>query len=410
MRRAFVLAFALIMAAVPVAAQEEQFIQTARIENGWQTNQAINIEKGAIESSPAGAGWLSAQWELMPAETAYFDVAKAMRMRKIRNAWTRKYLSFIPDKYKALGEPGLKMSEEEWAAVWYVDPVPGYPGYFRIESLANGNFLHVEHGKLEVGPIQPNWQSAWWKIPGYVPFDYATPRKARIEKNLAEYDRDAALEGAELRIKAAQMAEQRERQRAQAQANAVRAAEEDRQALLAAKASQDVSLPLPAPNGRGLANVIGNGTEDRSYIRPGDPKRAITNYDVDIDFCHSSLTDTDTTDTLTVEFLGEDGPAGTKTVQGSGACSVFGAAVSTGLHVKLDSYLDVSSVRITTSGGNAFFIDQVHLYRNGTKIVWDGRTDGGGWCLSTDPADYQGSWQSVVSSCSPSYTFSTRAN
>ncbi len=409
MRRWITPAIALIATAAPALSKEEEFIQTSRIENGWQTGQAINVETGAIQSSPAAAGWLSAQWELLPSEVTYFDAALALRMRTIRNAWTKEYLNYVPDKYKALAQPGFYMGKSDAGAVWYIDPVPGYPGYYRIESISKGNFLHVEHGKLEVGPIQPGWQSAWWKLPNYTPFDYATPRKIANQKALAEFDRDAALEEAQRQIKAAELQEQMRRRQAQAQADARRAEDEQYAAIEAAKANQDESLPLAAPNGRGLSNLTGNGSGTTRWVTAA-PNRPITNYDVDIDFCHSSLTDTDTSDTLTVEFIGADGSAGTKTVQGSGACSVFGAAVSTGLHVTLDTYLDVSSVKISTNGSNAFFIDQVHLYRNGTKIVWDGRTDGGGWCLSLDPNDYQGGWQAVVASCSASYTFSSRVN
>lgn len=410
MRRAFLLPLAMLVSVAPAAAKEEEFIQTSRIENGWQISQALNIEKGAIESTPAGPGWLSAQWELLPADVVYFDVAQSLRTRVIRNKWTKEYLNYIPDKYAALAQPGFYMGKSDVGAVWNIDPIPGYPGYYRIESIAKGNFLHVEHGKLEVGPIQPNWQSAWWKLPGYTPFDYATPRRLANEKALAEYARDDALADVAARLKAEGLAEQKRRLQAQAQANARRSDDEEYAALQAAKAANDESLPPPLANGRGLSNVVGNIGDQPTRMVHAAPDRPITNYEVDIDFCHSSLANTDTTDTLSVEFWGADGLAGTQTVQGSGSCSVFGAAVSPGLHVKWDTYLDVSSVKITTNGSNAFFIDQVHLYRNGTKIVWDGRTDGGGWCLSQDPNDYQGGWQAVVASCSASYTFSTRVN
>ncbi len=166
-------------ASFPAHAQDAPVV---RIENGWQTNQALNIEKGVIESTPAGPGWLSAQWELLPSKLALQFGKDGLRRRTIRNVWTKQYLSFAT----AFGAAIFKMSPDEAYSDWLIEPVAGYPGYFRIQSVFLGNYLHVERGKLEVGPIQPNWQSAWWKIPGYVPVDYTAAAAAEMARSVAE--------------------------------------------------------------------------------------------------------------------------------------------------------------------------------------------------------------------------------
>jgi hypothetical protein len=52
------------------------------------------------------------------------------------------------------------------------------------------------------------------------------------------------------------------------------------------------------------------------------------------------------------------------------------------------------------------FIDQVTLYKGNDVVIWEGRNGGNGWCLSTDPNDYVGGWESNVSgSCQSSYSF-----
>ncbi len=69
----------------------------------------------------------------------------------------------------------------------------------------------------------------------------------------------------------------------------------------------------------------------------------------------------------------------------------------------------ITAVRINTDGGDAMLIDQVQVYRDGRKIFWDGRDNGGGYCLSTDAGDTAGGWEAAASGCSKSHTFSNPA-
>ncbi len=137
---------------------------------------------------------------------------------------------------------------------------------------------------------------------------------------------------------------------------------------------------------------------------PPPPGTPANTYRAAIDFCHSDLSDTGTANMIIVEFLGLDGLAGTQVVPGSGSCSAFGAPVSSDLQVEFKTYFDVRAVRISIVGDDAFFVDQVQLFKDGTRIAWDGRTNGGGWCISTDPGDYA-PWSGTTSSCAANYTF-----
>ena len=52
-----------------------------------------------------------------------------------------------------------------WAsAAWTVEPVPG-TGFRRLRNQWKPDqYLHIESGRLQAGPIQPGWQSAMWVI------------------------------------------------------------------------------------------------------------------------------------------------------------------------------------------------------------------------------------------------------
>ncbi|WP_448657370.1 hypothetical protein ACPVPU_07845 [Sphingomonas sp. CJ99] len=129
-----------------------------------------------------------------------------------------------------------------------------------------------------------------------------------------------------------------------------------------------------------------------------------------IDYCHSALSDTGTADALVVTFAftGAD-RLYERRVQGTGSCSVLGAPVSSDLKVEVTSVRELAAVIIENTGGDALFIDEVEVFRDGRKILWDGRDNGGGWCLSTDTNDHLGGWESVVGGCQSARTFNTPA-
>jgi hypothetical protein len=387
-----------VLATIPlsVLAQDAPVV---RIENGWQTHQALNIEKGVIESTPAGPGWLSAQWELLPSKTALHLAKDGLRRRTLRNVWTKQYLTFLG----ASGQSYFAMAPDDGNADWYIDPVPGYPGYFRIQSVTfeSGHYLHVERGKLEVGPIQPNWQSAWWKIPGYVPVDYTAPVAEERARSAARAREELAAASAKMLADEAAAQRRANNDQAQARYQAQQQAQDEADSITAAQSQ--------GSSGRGLGVILGSGKLSQSARVAPQPGTPANTYRAAIDFCHSNLANTGTTELITVEFLGLDGLAGTQTLQGSGNCSALGAPASSDLQVEFKTYFDVRAVRISIGGFDAFFIDQVQLFKDGSRIVWDGRTNGGGWCLSKDPNNYR-DWAAATNICATTYTFNTASN
>ena len=126
-------------------------------------------------------------------------------------------------------------------------------------------------------------------------------------------------------------------------------------------------------------------------------------YRVNVDYCIAGLQDTTSSNNITVDFL-----AGGKIVQrsklGGGGAGCSGEASMTTADI-------ITSVRVNTDGGDGMLIDQVQVFRSGNRIFWDGRDNGGGWCLSTDANDHIGGWEGAVSGgCAKSHSFSNPAN
>jgi len=107
---------------------------------------------------------------------------------------------------------------------------------------------------------------------------------------------------------------------------------------------------------------------------------------VTIDACHSDLDDTDTDNRITVNFWSGSRHIGGKYVDGLSNCG----GNDTAFAVTTD--LDVTHITITTNGGDALFIDELRMYKDGDLIKHEGRDDGNGWCLSTDANDANGDW------------------
>ncbi|QQS40457.1 MAG: hypothetical protein IPM63_13955 [Acidobacteriota bacterium] len=126
-----------------------------------------------------------------------------------------------------------------------------------------------------------------------------------------------------------------------------------------------------------------------------------SDYRVEIDCNHSNVSNSDTGDRISVEFLDPGGRiVGTKYTNGVRNCLVAEAVFT------LSVFVDVSSIVVRTSGNDAFYIDELRFYKDGQLIKHEGRDNGRGWCLSTDSKDSEGAWKDYVSGgCSASVRF-----
>ncbi len=136
----------------------------------------------------------------------------------------------------------------------------------------------------------------------------------------------------------------------------------------------------------------------------------IAAYSAEIDFCHSSLQDTATANNITVEFMSGNAAVGSQVISGSASdCGVFSKGYLTATATVVGKNVD--GIRVSTDGNDGMYIDQVKAYKNGSLFIWEGRDNGGGWCLSTDVNDYTGGWEAVTSGvCAKTQYFNNRAN
>ncbi len=138
-----------------------------------------------------------------------------------------------------------------------------------------------------------------------------------------------------------------------------------------------------------IADAFTDFGQSVQYAFDGNPQE----YTVDIDNCHSGLTGTDTTDTITLYLYDDRGVNFVQTsVAGSGSCSTS---------LSITTATKVTAFALGTSGQNAFYIDDAKMslgksfFKGGTVISHSGRDEGGGWCLSKDPND-GADWRAVM--------------
>ncbi|MBY0393469.1 MAG: hypothetical protein K2Q27_09400 [Novosphingobium sp.] len=151
-------------------------------------------------------------------------------------------------------------------------------------------------------------------------------------------------------------------------------------------------------------------TFDKAEVETfGSAPGATAAYRARIDFCHSAVTDTNTSGNITIDFMKQGAAVASKTINGAVSdCGTFSKGY---LETTINTPVAIDAVRVNTDSGDAMFIDQVEVWRDDIKVFWDGRNDGKGWCISTDPEDFRGGWEDVVStSCQRSWVFNNLAN
>jgi hypothetical protein len=125
-------------------------------------------------------------------------------------------------------------------------------------------------------------------------------------------------------------------------------------------------------------------------------------YRVEIDNCHSDIENEGTGGTITAEFWSGNRNLSTKTKTGLGVyCGIEDIVFSTSVL----AHQNVTHVVLRTNTGDAFYIDELRLFKNGSLNKHYGSDDGSGWCLSTDKEDANTAWKGRVVGCNTSWRF-----
>ncbi len=148
---------------------------------------------------------------------------------------------------------------------------------------------------------------------------------------------------------------------------------------------------------------VKNFTTDGNLFGAGFGKTTYE-YRVEIDACHSDLSNTETGNRITVQFWsGSDRVASIYKDGVSNTCKIWeGNATFT-----YETPRNITHVVVKTNGSDGFYIDELYLYKGGDLKQHHGRDDGSGWCLSTDPSDGSGDWSGKVAggTCKERYQF-----
>ncbi|SNS13784.1 RICIN domain-containing protein [Antarctobacter heliothermus] len=86
--------------------------------------------------------------------------ASAEGLKRLQNRWKPDQMIHIEHGQVQVGQvqPGW------WSAMWSIDPIPG-TNFVRIRNHWKGDqYLHVEHGQVQSGQIQNGWWSAMWTL------------------------------------------------------------------------------------------------------------------------------------------------------------------------------------------------------------------------------------------------------
>jgi cytolysin (calcineurin-like family phosphatase) len=111
-------------------------------------------------------------------------------------------------------------------------------------------------------------------------------------------------------------------------------------------------------------------------------------WKADFDVCHSDLDNEGTNNTITVEFWSGNDRVSSKSKRG-----VSSNCLSGDESFSISSSKNITHILVKTNGDDGFYIDELRLYKDDLLKQHHGRDNGGGWCVSTDPGDAQGSWK-----------------
>jgi len=153
-----------------------------------QRNQIFSLRARGRRSSGGREGWQNIQNRWKPDHllgTATCEHPRVMvyngRMRERRYSFVqwmlepvegspfvriRSRVDFGEDLYLHIEHGRLELGEIEpgwWSAMWTLQPVDD--GFYRIQNRWKPDqYIHIEHGDVEVGQAPPGWWSAMWKF------------------------------------------------------------------------------------------------------------------------------------------------------------------------------------------------------------------------------------------------------
>lgn len=143
--------------------------------------------------------------------------------------------------------------------------------------------------------------------------------------------------------------------------------------------------------------------KERAMEEQIDKLKTGVKFELKLDCHHGSVSKADTTDRITVNFYRGKDIVASSSKSRIDSCGPFD---NDDVFEVQEKQLFFNKFTITTSGNNAFFIDELQLKGSrkfGTKTF--GKDGGRGWCLSTDPSDANGAWRDYVSNCETTKTF-----
>ncbi|HEX3600640.1 MAG TPA: protein kinase [Lacipirellulaceae bacterium] len=117
-------------------------------------NKFINIEHGGVALTPILPGWLSARWILTPANDS-----NGLKTFRFQNQWKPEQCLNVVDGKVQTGPASMDSSND----FWELDPSTGGNVRIKCHTIPTA-YLRVQNSKLELGPIEPDSESADWKI------------------------------------------------------------------------------------------------------------------------------------------------------------------------------------------------------------------------------------------------------
>ncbi|MEM9305224.1 MAG: hypothetical protein AAGE01_24150 [Pseudomonadota bacterium] len=122
------------------------------LQSRWHPEDYLHVEHGAIETSPAEPGWVSARWAQIPVPGTPFV--------RIESLWRMPACLVLTAETLSLAE----RPDEALESHWFVERLKGTP-YVRFRSrVRHDHYLNGEHGSVEACPVEAGWWSSHWRI------------------------------------------------------------------------------------------------------------------------------------------------------------------------------------------------------------------------------------------------------